>query len=155
MALNIKYKSCHTNQHKTLNVWTFFFICFWEIKHFVFSKKNNRAVGVFWAIYWCFAWFYKIHYNFLYIWTYFEIYVEIKFQLKKNEHFCSYSDGPKMFPPPLPSPSPVSAKVSCQGAIKLEKNTLLMIFYGFHEKIEKVACQAAQKGVSTKKTRKL
>ena len=42
---------------------------------------------------------------------------------------------PKMIPnaPLPPSPSPTSAKVSCQGANKLEKNALLMIFYHFYE----------------------
>ena len=36
-----------------------------------------------------------------------------------------------LFPTPPPCPSPASAKVSCQGANKLEQNKCLMNFYDF------------------------
>ena len=50
-------------------------------------------------------------------------------------------NGPKWFPPP--SPSPASAKVSCQGARKIGKNISLMIFYDSYDKVKKVPCQGA------------
>ena len=39
--------------------------------------------------------------------------------------------------PPSPSPFPASAKVSCQGANKLEQNMLLLISYDFYENLPK------------------
>ena len=38
--------------------------------------------------------------------------------------------------PPSPSPSLASAKVSCQGAVKFQKNTCLMISFIFIKKSE-------------------
>ena len=45
-----------------------------------------------------------------------------------------------MIPNDLPpnSPSPATAEISCQGANKLEKNTLLMNFFYFYEEDQKV-----------------
>ena len=61
---------------------------------------------------------------------------EIAFQLKTSFAGRGVLNGPKMDSndPPPPSPIQASAKVSCQGANKLEKLTFLMIFYYFYKK---------------------
>ena len=63
-----------------------------------------------------------------------------KHNLLAQEILKCFQNDPKMVPhgPPLPSPSPspASAKVSCQAANKLEKNTCLMIYYDFDEKVK-------------------
>ena len=77
MALNIKYKECHKNEHKTLNVLNFkkggnlLFEMFENVETFT---MYFRVVSVFWAIYWCFEYLYEIKCHFLYIWTYLKMF---------------------------------------------------------------------------------
>ena len=42
--------------------------------------------------------------------------------------------GPYFPQTPFPSPSPASAKVSCQGARKIKKKNIVDDSYGFYEK---------------------
>ena len=101
-----------------------------------------RVFGVFWAIYWCFECFYEIQCRFLYIWTDLKIYYVIFRKLKKKV-------GPKTVLKliqngSLPSPSPASAKVSCQEA-NTKQNVDAFLWFAW-EKSKKYPARGLKKG---------
>ena len=70
--------------------------------------------------------------------------------LKLSQVILKRSQSGAKCPPPA-SPSPASAKVSCQAVKKTFERTILMIFYNLYEKVKKSFTRGLNKGSVAKK----